>query len=124
MQHSGRMKMTPVEIVDGIMIRAGEPVTIYALAGAMREMFNESMDLRTPVHALANEPLFVPTGFREYGLSHAGRMEGLVGVLHSNPPERMATTFGCAGCAVDALGWSRNLAWLATTCRSPGNTAR
>jgi hypothetical protein len=58
------MKMTLVERVDEIMIRAGQPMTVYSLAGAMREMFNERIDLGSLIGTLANEPSFVRTGFR------------------------------------------------------------
>ena len=71
------MKMTRVQMVDEIMIRAGQPITVYALAGAMREMFNERMDLGTLIDVLANEPSFVRTGWRDYGLNHARRGERL-----------------------------------------------
>lgn len=39
------MEMTLVEKIDEIMIRSGQPVTVYSLAGAMRDMFNERVDL-------------------------------------------------------------------------------
>jgi hypothetical protein len=72
------MEMTLIEKIDEIMIRAGQPVTVYSITGAMREMFNERVDLGSLIDAMANEPSFVRTGFRTYGLNHARRAERLM----------------------------------------------
>jgi len=70
--------MTLVEKVDEVLIRAGgQPMTVYAITGAIREMFAERVDLRTLVEALEGEPSFVRTGFRSYGLNNAKRGERL-----------------------------------------------
>jgi hypothetical protein len=71
------MKMTLVEMIDEILIRAGNPMTVYELTGAIREMFSRRVDLRSLVEALEGEPSFVRTGWRAYGLDRAARADRL-----------------------------------------------
>ncbi len=69
--------MTLVRMIDEILIRAGRPMTVYALTGAIREVFSERVDLSSLVDMLEREPSFVRTGLRAYGLDHVKRGQRL-----------------------------------------------
>jgi hypothetical protein len=71
------MHMTLVEKVDEVLVRAGQAMTVYAISGAIREMFAERVDLSTLIEALEGEASFVRTDFRSYGLDTAKRGERL-----------------------------------------------
>jgi hypothetical protein len=75
--------MTLVEKIDEVLVRAGDqPMTVYAIAGALRQMFAERVSPRTLIEVIDDEPSFARTGFRSCGFDKAKR------------GERLASSFG------------------------------
>ena len=70
------MEMTLAQMIDEILIRVGRPMTVDALAGAIREVFGKCVDLSC-LDTLEGERSFVRTDWRAYGLDHLKRAQRL-----------------------------------------------